>query len=430
MCVLWSLWNSASVPEWLSLWSVVSTPQWVGVVLTVAALSGAAVLLGRTPPRRAGKAASAPSFWRSVATAGTGTLALLFIGSPWVYARLASPLDDMVASLHTARLSAADATLLSASYYENLIVANRVTSPLLAAMERPADWVPIAETPAMRKTGDFLWEELVPSTEIRFKEAPLRINRWGFRDKEYEKHPPPGTFRTAVLGSSITMGSGVSNDETFEALLEERLNGARRGAGAPRYELLNFGVPGRSLLQHVYVLEKQVLSFEPDAILLVAHANEPYFALRHLAKVVQNGIENPYAFLEDLMREAGVDSQGSMPEITRQLTPFIPEIISWGYRSIALSALEHGITPVWVYLPMARESWTEQQLAAQIRTAREAGFEIWDLSNAYEGHDPGSLLIAEWDKHPNAMGHRLIADRLFTSFREHAWGPPRGVHKR
>jgi hypothetical protein len=258
-------------------------------------------------------------------------------------------------------------------------------------MERPADWEMIVKTPAMRKTQDFLREELVPSTEIRFKEAPLHINRWGFRDKDYEKLPPPGTFRTAVLGSSTTMGSGVSNDETFESLVEERLNATQEGELAARYEFLNFGVPGRSLLQHVYVLETQVLSFEPDAILLVAHANEPYFALRHLAKVVESGIEIPYPCLEDLVREAGVDPQGSTPEITRQLTPFLPEIIPWGCRSIARLALEHGITPVWVYLPVVMESWTEQQRANQFRAAREAGFAIWDLSDAYEGHDPSSL---------------------------------------
>jgi hypothetical protein len=221
------------------------------------------------------------------------------------------------------------------------------------------------------------------------------------------------------------MGSGVSNDETFESVVEERLNATRRGDAAPRYELLNFGVPGRSLLQHVYVLENQVLSFEPDAILLVAHSNEPFFALRHLAKVIENGIEIPYASLEDLVRKAGVDPQGSTLEITRQLSPFIPEVISWGYRRIARTALEHGITPVWIYLPSVGESWTEQQLAAQIRAARQAGYAIWDLSDAYEGHDPSSLLIAEWDKHPNAIAHRLIADRLFASFREQEWGPSR-----
>jgi len=430
MCVLWSLWNSTSVSEWLSLWSVVSAPQWVGIALAAGALYGTAALLGTPMPRGAGRAASTPAFWRSVATAGAGMLALLLIGSPWVHERLGSPLDDVVASLRSARLSAADATLLRASYYENLIVADRVTSPLPAAMERPADWVAIAKTPAMRETGDFLREELVPSAEIRFKEAPLRINHWGFRDKDYAKHPPPGTFRAALLGSSTTMGSGVSNDETFEAVVEERLNATRRGEAEPRYELLNFGVPGRSLLQHVYVLEKQVLSFEPDAILLVAHANEPYFALHHLAKVVEDGTEIPYPFLEDLVREAGVDPQDSTLEITRQLAPFVPEIISWGYRSIARLALEHGIKPVWVYLPMVRESWTEQQLAEQIRAAREAGFEIWDISDAYEGYDPSSLVIAEWDKHPNAMAHRLIADRLFAAFREHEWGGPPGGRSR
>jgi len=30
----------------------------------------------------------------------------------------------------------------------------------------------------------------------------------------------------------------------------------------------------------------------------------------------------------------------------------------------------------------------------------------------YEGKDEIDLWVAEWDQHPNAKGHRIIADRL------------------
>ena len=37
-----------------------------------------------------------------------------------------------------------------------------------------------------------------------------------------------------------------------------------------------------------------------------------------------------------------------------------------------------------------------------------------DLSDVYAGSDRNSLWVAEWDAHPNAAGHRLIADRMYA----------------
>ena len=47
------------------------------------------------------------------------------------------------------------------------------------------------------------------------------------RDQDYERSPPPNTFRIALLGPSNVMGWGVGDGETFEALVEERLNRER-----------------------------------------------------------------------------------------------------------------------------------------------------------------------------------------------------------
>ena len=86
--------------------------------------------------------------------------------------------------------------------------------------DAPPEW---AELPVSR-TADLRSVELVPGFEGRFKGAPFRTNRWGMRDREYTREKPPGTFRIAVLGSSVTMGSGVGDGETFESLAERALN--------------------------------------------------------------------------------------------------------------------------------------------------------------------------------------------------------------
>ena len=52
------------------------------------------------------------------------------------------------------------------------------------------------------------------------------------------------------------------------------------------------------------------------------------------------------------------------------------------------------------------------------RVAEESGFIVLDLSDAYQNQDPDSLVVAYWDKHPNAKGHSLIAEDLYRKLRE------------
>jgi hypothetical protein len=36
------------------------------------------------------------------------------------------------------------------------------------------------------------------------------------------------------------------------------------------------------------------------------------------------------------------------------------------------------------------------------------------LDGVFSGQDINKIRLAEWDEHPNAYGHRLIADDLFS----------------
>jgi hypothetical protein len=43
----------------------------------------------------------------------------------------------------------------------------------------------------------------------------------------------------------------------------------------------------------------------------------------------------------------------------------------------------------------------------------QAHLPVFDLFDVYEGADRPGLRVAPWDDHPNAAGHRLIADRFY-----------------
>jgi hypothetical protein len=59
--------------------------------------------------------------------------------------------------------------------------------------------------------------------------------------------------------------------------------------------------------------------------------------------------------------------------------------------------------------------------------ATEAGFSVVNLTNAYANHDLETLIVAPWDRHPNAKGHQLIADHLYEAIQTKALIPGFGL---
>jgi hypothetical protein len=248
-----------------------------------------------------------------------------------------------------------------------------------------------------------------------FHGAWFTTNRWGMRDREYEKVPAPGTYRIVLLGPSYVMGSGVADDETFEALLEERLNQEHAGEGYNKYEILNFGVAGHTPLAELWLLENTALSFKPDALFFVAHHLEEAKVVRHLASRARGGMEIPYDYLRETVRQAGIQQGMGQAEAERRLEPYSSAIISWTYHRLVSLAQQHGMAPVWIYL-LPPETGISEEVGFHLTTlATEAGFSTVNLAHAYANHDLETLIVAEWDRHPNAQGHQLIADQLYTA---------------
>jgi hypothetical protein len=346
-----------------------------------------------------------------------GTLLLVIaIGTPAIYSRFGGRVQEVATDLSSNRLSDREAALLQQGYYEDLVGVDRFNSQLWDIyMKRPSDWPSIMETAAVRETGDNLIFELVPLTTMYFHGAPLSINRWGMRDQDYELLPAPGTYRVALTGPSFVMGSGVADHEVFEWLLEDRLNREYAGSPTASYEILNFAVPGYSAIQDLLVLEQKALAFEPDALFFMAHQREEEAVVLYLADRVAAQSELPYDDLMTMIYGAGAEPDATITEIERHLKPIQTELLAWTYRRIAEVSRANGIVPVWIFMPTLEDPVEAEEVTHLAGLAQEAGFVVIDLADAYTGQDPESLVVAYWDKHPNAAGHRLIADHLYES---------------
>ncbi len=69
-------------------------------------------------------------------------------------------------------------------------------------------------------------------------------------------------------------------------------------------------------------------------------------------------------------------------------------------------------------MPTLEDPLHEDEIVHLTGLAKEAEFTILDLSHAYDNQDLDSLVVAYWDKHPNAKGHSLIADELYRKLQE------------
>jgi hypothetical protein len=424
MAILWSLWNSDSIPAWLDLWSVVKpTLESVGVlVLSFLIILGLFALVTWRTARsetKAAPAAKSPAFFRSAAANGGAILLLFFVGTPAVYSQIGGNSQVLIADLTENRLSDREAALLQQGYYEDLTGVNKFNSQLWEIYtKRPSDWVAIRDTLAIRDTNDNFITELVPSTTIDINGTQLSINRWGMRDQDYEQIPAPDTYRIALTGPSFVMGLGVADNEGFEWLLEERLNREHAGNPYDRYEILDFAVPGYSAVQDLMLLEQKVLPFQPNALFFMAHQREEESVVLYVADRLSLQIELPYPELTEMARQAGVESEVTKDEATRLLLPKGPELLSWTYRRIVEVSRENGILPVWIFMPTLENASNEEEVAHLKQVAAEAGFIVLDLSHAYDNQDLDALVVAYWDKHPNAAGHRLIAEDLYRQLQQ------------
>jgi hypothetical protein len=244
--------------------------------------------------------------------------------------------------------------------------------------------------------------------------AEVSTNRWGMRDSDYEKHKPPGVYRVALLGSSISMGWGVNDDQTYENLVEERLNEEFAGKAHERIEVLNFAVAGYSGFQKLWAFDR-ALEFEPDVILWEVHATGFTWMVNHLSRVIRANIEIPYPEVREMLEAQGISARTSGIAMRSQLRQMAPELQRWIWSRMKRECDKRGITLQVVIIPRADQMRIdEEHLAKMADFARDSGLPVFDLSKAFRGAtDRRTVAVAPGDAHPNAEGHRLLADALY-----------------
>jgi len=244
-----------------------------------------------------------------------------------------------------------------------------------------------------------------------------QVNSLGLRGPECRLEPTPGRTRIALLGDSFTLGIGVKDQDTLPSQLEQVL-------GPAEFEVLNFGVSATDTVEQVQYLERYVLRFAPQVVVLVFFLNdterEPsmrfltqpraFVALRrysYLLNAVAGASER--ALLRGAMLRhyrAGYEEDSAAWRTVRAELARAQVLLS--ERGIGFAVAIHP-----VLIDLERRRYPFAGIHAKIRAACDAqGIAVVDLYEALADLRARDLWVHANDQHPNEVANRRSAELL------------------
>lgn len=287
----------------------------------------------------------------------------------------------------------------------------------------------------------YVWDpeighRLEPGIRAYTHDEPVEINEKGLRAANVSGPVPAGTRRVLALGDSQTFGNGLSLEETWPALLEDRL---RRESPGWRWQVLNAGIPGSNTWQHALLLERLADQYEFHAVALgffvndvsggrvVAQQPERTTPLvKRLGYLLKRSAL--FSFLWQSRRRITA-TRGEDDDVSRMLKGIADPEIEAGWQQVE-SSLEDmksscerlGVRFLLVAIPRNSQVRGEEPSRVYNRRIAEVasrlGIPIADtLEPLLEAWDElGEELFIPWDGHNTAAANAVIADVIADSF--------------
>ncbi|HEV2445390.1 MAG TPA: SGNH/GDSL hydrolase family protein [Candidatus Sulfopaludibacter sp.] len=249
-----------------------------------------------------------------------------------------------------------------------------------------------------------------------YQGVEIATDELGLRDRPLKPHAP-GETRILVLGDSVAFGWGVKVEDTFPRQLEREI--ARSSAPV---ETINSGVPGYNTTQELTFLKLYADRLHPDAVLLLYVDND--IDAIDPARVHMGVLPDPrkdplgaadyflsmsrfYFMLRHLIPLAAGSARVSAAE--RRQSPGWRESIE-SLDDVARTCRVRGVPLAVLHFRMLDDP-ISRALNDDIEAhARAGGFFFADTLPWFRGRNLRRLTNSFIDTHPNAEGHRILAE--------------------
>jgi lysophospholipase L1-like esterase len=264
-----------------------------------------------------------------------------------------------------------------------------------------------------RSNNPLLGHDHVKSASAVLQSVAVRTNEWGLRGGPVPP-PVPGERRILFLGSSITFGWGVPEEETTTGVLQHMFE-----ANGQKVTVLNGGIGNynapRSVerffceLTGLQPTDIVVHSFVRDAEVLDTGGGNWFLRNSQLAVVLWSAIQKCRAGL----------GQQKLEEHYRQL--YAADAPGFQAMQAALARLSDYAQAhhIRIYLAMVPDIHNLHDYKlhfihdAVAAVAAHNGYRYVDLFPAFAGLRPEEVWAMPGDPHPNRLGHKKMAEMLY-----------------
>jgi lysophospholipase L1-like esterase len=241
----------------------------------------------------------------------------------------------------------------------------------------------------------------------------IRLNEWGLRGDAVTP-VAPGDRRILFLGGSTTLGWGVPEEQTVEKQLETMLAGAGLHA-----QVLNAGVANYNAERYVSRFFKQLTGLNPTDVVV------QYF-MRDAENLQPGGgnilLRNSELALTLWVAYHRLLDRFETPDLVERYRkiydPSQPGfvVMMQELKKLAYYAQAHGIRLYFMMIPDVHDL-TDYKFAfvhdIMRDFAQHNGYNYVDMLPPMSGLRPQEIWAMPGDPHPNALGHKLMADAIF-----------------
>jgi lysophospholipase L1-like esterase len=266
-----------------------------------------------------------------------------------------------------------------------------------------------------------LGHEHNPGYTARLQNVDIRINDIGMRGGEPNLK---ADTKIIMLGSSITLGWGVSEEQIYPSILKRSLQAHTNTS----IEVFNAGVGNYNTFREVesFFLKYNVL--KPDIIVLNYFVNDAEILPAPKSNWL---LENSqlavllWSRLEQIKTKFGV--QESFEEHYKNI--YKDDFEGWiltqkSFAKLAKYANDRNVPVIVAMIPDIHnlKNYPFGFIHEKIKKLSEDnGFVFVDLYDSFKNIDkPEEIWAMPGDPHPNAKGHQMIADQLFPVLSKYA----------
>lgn len=259
-----------------------------------------------------------------------------------------------------------------------------------------------------------------PGANARLMGVDVVINQDGLREREVGQSKPPGVFRVAVIGDSITFGWGVEQGETLSRQLETLLN-RQQAAGSVRFEVLNFGVGNYAISDVAAMLETKAIAYSPDMVIYGAFINDAETRADNGASfVMQHSVFATWLW-------GRVDALLRLLDLREDYRHYYSDLYSEGsagrlavranLAKIADICIARKIPFVVAFLPELHDD-SQVEFASVVDfyavETRNVDGQFVNLYNAISNVDYQQFWVSHDDAHPNSKAFQRYASEIFA----------------